>query len=83
MKFDIHHREPVVQILAVHLQNMQRITFRDKDRLASVINLPGKKNTTLIEWFAFNAANEMGRHLTYLDFPSEFVWYSDRKSWSP
>nr|GEV38868.1 DNA helicase [Tanacetum cinerariifolium] len=33
-KFDIHHREPVVQILAMYLEDMQRITFRDKDRAA-------------------------------------------------
>nr|GFB29308.1 hypothetical protein [Tanacetum cinerariifolium] len=32
LKFDIHHREPVVQILAVHLEDMQRVTFRDQDR---------------------------------------------------
>ncbi|GJU04975.1 DNA helicase [Tanacetum coccineum] len=82
-KFDIHRREPAVQILAVYLKDMRRITFRDKDRLESVIDFPGKKSTTLTEWFVFNEANEMGRHLSYLDFPSEFVWYSDRKSWSP
>ncbi|GJY30176.1 DNA helicase [Tanacetum coccineum] len=52
-------------------------------KLKSVIDLPGKKSTTLIEWFAFNEANEVGRHLSYLEFPSEFVWYSGRKSWSP
>nr|GEU72572.1 DNA helicase [Tanacetum cinerariifolium] len=51
--------------------------------IESVVNLPGKKSTTLIEWFAYNTANVDGRHLTYLDFPSEFVWYPDRKSWSP
>ncbi|GJV33575.1 DNA helicase [Tanacetum coccineum] len=38
---------------------------------------------TLTKWFAYNTANVDGRHLTYLDFPSEFVWYPDRKSWSP
>ncbi|GJZ24123.1 hypothetical protein Tco_0561582 [Tanacetum coccineum] len=32
---------------------------------------------------SYNEANEDGRHLTYLDFPLEFVWYDDRKSWSP
>nr|GEV63214.1 DNA helicase [Tanacetum cinerariifolium] len=32
LKIDIHRREPVVQILAVHLEDMQRITFRDQDR---------------------------------------------------
>ncbi|GJW81635.1 DNA helicase [Tanacetum coccineum] len=83
LKFDIHRREPAVQILAVHLEDMQRITFRDQDRLKLVIDLPRKKSTTLTEWFAFNEANEVGRHLLYLEFPSEFVWYSDRKSWSP
>ncbi|GKA06579.1 hypothetical protein Tco_0685803 [Tanacetum coccineum] len=38
---------------------------------------------TLTEWLTYNAANEDGRHLTYLDLPSEFVRYDDRKSWSP
>ncbi|GKA96641.1 DNA helicase [Tanacetum coccineum] len=83
LKFDIHRREPVVQILAVHLEDMHRITFRDQDRLKSVIDLPEKKSTTLTKWFAFNEANEVGMHLSYLEFSSEFVWYSDRKSWSP
>nr|GEU82985.1 DNA helicase [Tanacetum cinerariifolium] len=32
LKFDIHRREPAVQILAVHLEDMQRVTFRDQDR---------------------------------------------------
>nr|GEV41931.1 DNA helicase [Tanacetum cinerariifolium] len=82
LKFDIHHREPAVQILAVHLEDMQRITFRDEDRLESVIDLPEKKSTTLTEWFAFNEANEVERNLSYLEFSSEFVWYSNRKCWS-
>ncbi|GJR58286.1 DNA helicase [Tanacetum coccineum] len=67
----------------LHLQDMQQITFRDRDRLRSVVDLPGKKNTTLNEWFSYNASNETGRHLSYLEFPSEFVWHSDSKSWSP
>nr|GEX50438.1 DNA helicase [Tanacetum cinerariifolium] len=70
LKFDIHRREIAVQILVVYLEDMQRITFRDKDRLKSVIDLPGKKSTTLTKWFAFNEANEVGRHLSYLEFPS-------------
>ncbi|GJW83150.1 DNA helicase [Tanacetum coccineum] len=69
--------------MAVHLEDRQRITFRDRDRLQSVVNLPGKKETTLTEWFAYNARYQMGRHLSYLEFPSEFVWRSDSKTWSP
>nr|GFA05408.1 DNA helicase [Tanacetum cinerariifolium] len=37
LKFDIHYREPAVQILSVHLQDMQRITFRVRDRLEFVV----------------------------------------------
>ncbi|GJX26664.1 DNA helicase [Tanacetum coccineum] len=83
LKFDIHCREPAVQILSVHLEGIQRVTFRDRDRLESVVTLPGQKNMTLTEWLAYNEANEDGRHLTDLDFPLEFVWYDNRKSWSP
>nr|GEX80044.1 DNA helicase PIF1, ATP-dependent [Tanacetum cinerariifolium] len=31
LNFDIHRRKPAVQILAVHLEDMQQITFRDQD----------------------------------------------------
>nr|GEU89582.1 DNA helicase [Tanacetum cinerariifolium] len=34
LKFDIHRREPTAQVLSVHLQHMQRVTFRDRDRAA-------------------------------------------------
>nr|GEW77692.1 DNA helicase [Tanacetum cinerariifolium] len=45
LEFEIHHREPAVQILSVHLQNMQRVVFRDRDKLDSVVvNAHSKKN---------------------------------------
>ena len=73
--FDIHSRDPPVQLLAVHLQNMQRVTFRASDSLQSVVDDEHNKRTTLTEWFRYNTYNTDGRHLTYIDFPKEFVWY--------
>ncbi|GKD87027.1 DNA helicase, partial [Tanacetum coccineum] len=58
---EIQNYVEAIQILAVYLEDMQRITFRDQDMLKSVIDLPGKKNTTLNEWLAFNEANETYR----------------------
>ncbi|GKF19276.1 hypothetical protein Tco_0067914 [Tanacetum coccineum] len=43
-EFEIHYREPAVQILVVHLQNMQRIVFKEKDKLDSLVVNPYKKN---------------------------------------
>ncbi|GJT02879.1 DNA helicase [Tanacetum coccineum] len=48
-EFDIHFREPAVQVLAVHGENMQRVVFRETDQLQSVADNPHKK-TTLTEW---------------------------------
>ncbi|GKA86644.1 DNA helicase [Tanacetum coccineum] len=79
--YPVHRREPAVQILNVHLENMQRVNFRERDRLDVIVNMPDKKKTTLTEWYVYNNEHTDGSHLTYLDFPSEFVWYADSKSW--
>ncbi|GJR23423.1 DNA helicase [Tanacetum coccineum] len=63
-----------VAILNVHLENMQRVNFCERDRLDIIVNMPDKKKTTLTEWYAYNNEYTDGRHLTYMDFPSEFVW---------
>nr|GEV70818.1 DNA helicase [Tanacetum cinerariifolium] len=44
LDFPIHYRNPYVQALAVHLENMQQITFKSKDNLESIVNNPVKKN---------------------------------------
>ncbi|GJV53078.1 DNA helicase [Tanacetum coccineum] len=36
LEFPIHYRDPAVLTLAVHLENMQQIRFRSKDRLQSI-----------------------------------------------
>ncbi|GJS70163.1 DNA helicase [Tanacetum coccineum] len=81
LDFPIHYRNPPVQTLAVHLENMQQITFRSKDNLESVVNNPVKKKTTLTEWLEYNKYNTDGRHLTYLNFPSEYTWHVSDKYW--
>ncbi|XP_071740513.1 uncharacterized protein [Rutidosis leptorrhynchoides] len=79
--FLIHHRDPPVQILAVHLENMQIVTFRATQSLQSVINNPGRKKTTLTEWLLYNRDAPDGRNLTYLDFPMSYSWVLKEKIW--
>ncbi|GJR22043.1 DNA helicase [Tanacetum coccineum] len=61
--------------------NMQRVVFKERDKLDSIVVNPYRKKTTLTEWLYYNEHNTYGRHLTYLNFPSEFVWYADGKYW--
>ncbi|XP_071719049.1 uncharacterized protein [Rutidosis leptorrhynchoides] len=79
--FLIHSRKPAVQILAVHLKDMQLVKFHSNQRLKSIVNNPVSKKTTLTEWLFYNRNSSDGRHLTYLDFPLEFVWADDHKRW--
>ncbi|GJW01167.1 DNA helicase [Tanacetum coccineum] len=60
---------------------MKRVTFRSKDNLQSVVNNRTNKKTTLTEWLEYNKYHTNGRHLTYLNFPSEYTWYPTDKYW--
>ncbi|GJW09946.1 hypothetical protein Tco_1575773 [Tanacetum coccineum] len=60
---------------------MQRVTLRDTKKLDLIVNIPERKKTTLTEWYVYNNENIDGQHLTYSNFPSEFVWYSYSKRW--
>nr|GEZ54971.1 hypothetical protein [Tanacetum cinerariifolium] len=79
--YPIYCREPAVQILNVHLENIQRVSFRNRDRIDIIVNMPEKKKMTLTKWYVYYDQNTDGRHLTYLDFPSEFAWSAKTKSW--
>ncbi|XP_076916723.1 uncharacterized protein LOC143576541 [Bidens hawaiensis] len=72
--FPIHHRYPAVQVLAVHLENMQNVGLSDQKKLLHVVNNPCVGLTTLTEWFATNAHDPSGRHLRYIDFLLEYRW---------
>lgn len=67
--------------MVVHLKNKQLVTFRARESLDAIVSNSEKKKTTLTEWLKFNKDSDEGRHLTYLTFPSEFVWYKDGKGW--
>ncbi|XP_021985268.2 uncharacterized protein LOC110881257 [Helianthus annuus] len=81
LNFPIHERDPAVQILAVHLENMQNVTFKENSRLQSIVNNPSFGKTTLTEWLNNNCKEPEGLHLRYSDYPSRFWWESSSKGW--
>ena len=48
---DVHGREPSIQRLAIHKENMQTVYFQENDVAEAVTN---PKNTTLFAWFKLN-----------------------------
>ncbi|XP_035840401.1 uncharacterized protein LOC110914193 [Helianthus annuus] len=80
--FPIHHRNPPVQVLAVHLEGKQNLTFRQSQRLLDIASNSNTGKTTLTEWFVSNAneiSNEgnsalSGVNLRYVDYLSKYRW---------
>ncbi|KAJ9555986.1 hypothetical protein OSB04_010600 [Centaurea solstitialis] len=79
--FDIHNRNPAVQVLAVHLENMQTVTFKRTQPLQNIINNPTTKKTTLTQWLHNNEVDDNNRHLTYIDYLSEYRWINQGREW--
>lgn len=85
--FAIHHRNPSVQVLSVHLEGMQNITFRDGEFLAEIVEDDDRGKTTLTEWFVNNVKESApdftgsvnGLQLRYVDYFSEYRW--EKKKW--
>ncbi|EOA28676.1 hypothetical protein CARUB_v10024900mg [Capsella rubella] len=80
--FDIHERKPAVTRLSLHLPNQQRITYPEGARLEYILSKEGIDKTMLTEWFEMNKRCPEARKLTYIQFPTYYVWDSDGKMWS-
>nr|GFA26930.1 DNA helicase [Tanacetum cinerariifolium] len=68
----------VIDEIKIFLDARYRIVFKEKDKLDSLV-VNHHKKTTLTKWLYYNEHNTVGRHFTYLNFPSQFVWYADGK----
>ncbi|KAK9056547.1 hypothetical protein SSX86_023909 [Deinandra increscens subsp. villosa] len=81
LNFPIHHRDPAVQVLCVHLPGQQSITFRDRNSLRDVVGNPMSRKITLTKWLLNNISHPEGRHLRYVDYLKVYRWDSSRKRW--
>jgi hypothetical protein len=80
-QFDLHHRDPQVERLPFHIENEQQVIFPDSTDIEKIVRRPGSTSTKFTEWMEANKIHEVGKELTYAEFPSKFVWKSDSKTW--
>ncbi|KAK9068544.1 hypothetical protein SSX86_012659 [Deinandra increscens subsp. villosa] len=81
LNFPIHHRDPAVQALCVHLPNQQNLTFREQSSLQEIVDNPAGRRTTLTEWLHCNNTDPAGRHLRYVDYLKRYRWDLRHKTW--
>ncbi|KAM0864416.1 hypothetical protein ACQ4PT_043941 [Festuca glaucescens] len=77
--YDIQGRQPSVERLVVHLPGMNRVIFHEDTPLGSLVDNSFRYKTMLTEWFVANQRHVDARALTYLDFPTGWVWDASNK----
>jgi hypothetical protein len=83
LAFDIHHKWPPVLKLTFHLADEQCIMFEENDDIRSVVMRNEDRMTMFLAWFDANRRYPEGRDLTYVEFPSRFVYHKDKRMWKP
>ncbi|KAL0306162.1 UNVERIFIED_CONTAM: hypothetical protein Sradi_6033500 [Sesamum radiatum] len=80
-EFELQKQYPSVERLQYHLPNEQFVVFNEDDHLYDVVNRNGVQDTMLTKWFEANKKYPVARTLTYVQFPTAWVWKRDKKQW--
>ncbi|XP_056843369.1 uncharacterized protein LOC130500247 [Raphanus sativus] len=81
--FPIHHNQPNVVKLPVHLPGQHLMVFDQSDDLSRVISRENIEKTMLTAFFEACDTYEEAREMTYVEFPSRFVYHSNERLWAP
>jgi hypothetical protein len=57
--------------------------FEENDDIRSVVMRNEDRMTMFLAWFDANRRYPEGRDLTYVEFPSRFVYHKDKRMWKP
>ena len=74
-KFVINYKDPSVERLNFHHPNEQTIVFADTANLENVLRKSKVDRTMFTKWMKANEQHEEARELTYVEFPTKWVWH--------
>ncbi|XP_052620949.1 uncharacterized protein LOC111908283 [Lactuca sativa] len=80
-KYDVHCTYPSVVRLPFHLPNQQQIVYGEDDDIDEVLDKPYVAASKFTSWMECNAINSEARDLTYVEFPTKFVWVLNCRFW--
>nr|KAJ0197237.1 hypothetical protein LSAT_V11C700382770 [Lactuca sativa] len=72
---------PSVVRLPFHLPNQQQIIYGEDDDIDDVLDKPSFAASKFTSWMECNAINSEARKLTYVEFPTKFVWILNDRFW--
>ena len=80
-EFPIHHQEPAVISLQVHLPGQHMVLFNTNESPQVVSSRVEREQTMLTGYFRLNQLNHSARCFTFQEIPLHFVWDPKKKEW--
>ena len=81
LQFPIHHQEPAVMSLQVHLPGQHMVVFKPNETVETVRARANQEKTMLTAFFELNRTDPTAREYTYQQMPHYFVWDRQNKQW--
>ncbi|KAJ0523564.1 putative DNA helicase [Helianthus annuus] len=81
--YDIHYRNPSVIRLPFHLPGQQHVIYEEFEEIEDVLDKPSVNASMFLQCFLCNQKYPAARQLTYVEFPTKFVWKSNKRKWKP
>ncbi|XP_021979624.1 uncharacterized protein LOC110875727 [Helianthus annuus] len=78
---EVHYRYPAVMRLPFHLPGQQNVVYGADDDIDNILSKPSVASSIFVQWMKLNETNDDARKLTYVEFPSKFVWILKDRCW--
>ncbi|XP_076881629.1 uncharacterized protein LOC143529807 [Bidens hawaiensis] len=75
--YDIHYRNPSAIRIPFHLSG-QQVIYEDSDVIDDVLDKPSVATSMFLEWMNSNQTYPEARKLSYVEYPTQFVWKIDK-----
>ncbi|XP_052625895.1 uncharacterized protein LOC111907790 [Lactuca sativa] len=69
--------------LPFHLLDQQQVIYAADDDIDDVLEQPSVAASMFTSWMECNKINKDARKLTYVEFPTKFVWKPNDRLWKP
>ena len=83
LEFPIHHQEPNVVRLQLHLPGQHFVVFDPSEHAQSVLQRAQSEVFMLTGFFSANHTLSNAPRYAYQEFPQHFVWKTKEKVWAP
>ncbi|CAF1773852.1 unnamed protein product [Brassica oleracea var. botrytis] len=81
-KFEIHHQHPAVQRLSIYLPGQKPALFNDSSDLEQVVSICEFRLSMFMAYLETNKIDPDARKLTYVQFPTKYVWNKTEHTWT-